>query len=71
MIFFPHIYLVAVFTQKINALVEHSETYHKDLVAKRCLAKLSQSRKRMMEYLRRTDYLKYAYVIKELDIRPV
>lgn len=59
----------AIFTHRINHLLEHLQRFRKDRATQRMLLKLVSKRKRILDYLRRTDLECYRALIKTLDIR--
>jgi small subunit ribosomal protein S15 len=60
---------IAVFTLRINYLTKHLQENAKDMGTKRSLVNLVGKRKRLLEYLKRTEIDKYRALIKKLDIR--
>lgn len=60
---------VALLTARINDLTLHFKTHSKDHHSRRGLLKLVSSRRRLLDYLKRTDNDKYLKLIKELGLR--
>lgn len=60
---------VALLTARINDLTMHFKTHAKDHHSRRGLLKLVSSRRRLLDYLKRTDNDKYIKLIKELGLR--
>jgi len=60
---------VALLTARINELTEHFKVHTKDHHSRRGLLKLVSQRRRLLDYLKRTDFSKYAGLIKELGLR--
>lgn len=60
---------VALLTARINDLTEHFKTHAKDHHSRRGLLKLVSQRRRLLDYLKRTDVAKYSGLIKELGLR--
>jgi len=60
---------VALLTARINDLTEHFKVHAKDHHSRRGLLKLVSTRRRLLDYLKRTDNTKYAGLIKELGLR--
>ena len=60
---------VALLSERINYLTEHFKTHVKDHHSRRGLLKLVQKRRRLLEYLKRKDAVRYADLIKKLGIR--
>jgi len=60
---------VALLTARINDLTEHFKVHVKDHHSRRGLLKLVSTRRRLLDYLKRTDNIKYTDLIKELGLR--
>ena len=60
---------IALLTARINDLTEHFKTHAKDHHSRRGLLKLVSQRRRLLDYLKRTDNGKYFSLIKELGLR--
>lgn len=60
---------VALLTARINDLTEHFRTHHKDHHGRRGLLKMVGKRRRMLEYLKRTDVERYRQLIDDLGLR--
>ncbi len=60
---------VAVLTDRINYLTEHFKTHSKDHHSRRGLLKMVGQRRRLLEYLKRSDVEGYRKVIGELGLR--
>lgn len=60
---------VALLTARINDLTGHFKTHAKDHHSRRGLLKLVSQRRRLLDYLKRTDVAKYSNLIKELGLR--
>lgn len=60
---------VALLTERINSLTEHFRVHSKDFHGQRGLLKLVSKRRRLLEYLKRTDLGKYRQLIDELGLR--
>ncbi|HSJ14932.1 MAG TPA: 30S ribosomal protein S15 [Longimicrobiales bacterium] len=60
---------VALLTARINDLTEHFRTHSKDHHGRRGLLKMVGKRRRMLEYLKRTDLERYRRLIDELGLR--
>jgi small subunit ribosomal protein S15 len=60
---------VALLTERINSLTEHFRVHTKDFHGQRGLLKLVSKRRRLLEYLKRTDLEKYRQLIDELGLR--
>ncbi len=62
---------VALLTGRINQLTTHLQTHRKDFHTRRGLHRIVGQRRRLLQYLRRTNPRRYQQVIQELDIRGV
>jgi small subunit ribosomal protein S15 len=60
---------VALLTARIEELTEHFRTHPKDHHSRRGLLKMVGRRRRLLDYLRRTDLERYRSVIEELGLR--
>ncbi|MEN9391550.1 MAG: hypothetical protein RL017_848 [Pseudomonadota bacterium] len=60
---------IALLTARINDLTLHFNVHVKDHSSRRGLLKLVSQRRRLLDYLKRTDVEKYAKLIKELNLR--
>ncbi len=60
---------IAMLTERINYLTEHFRAHPKDHHSRRGLLKMVGQRRRLLNYLNRTDVEKYRSIIKELGIR--
>ena len=60
---------VAVLTERINYLTEHFRTHAKDHHGRRGLLKMVGTRRRLLDYLKRTDASGYRQMIQELGLR--
>ena len=60
---------IALMTERINELTEHLRTHKKDHHSRRGLLMLVGKRRRLLNYLQRTDLDRYRALIKELGLR--
>ena len=60
---------IALLTTRINELTEHLRTHGKDHYSRRGLLKLVGRRRRLLDYLQRTNLEGYRALIKELGLR--
>ncbi len=60
---------IALFTHRINHLTEHLKKNHKDYNTERSLVRLVGKRRSLLDYMIKTDIVKYRELIKELGIR--
>jgi small subunit ribosomal protein S15 len=62
---------VALLTQRIRDLTEHLKVHTKDHHTRRGLLKLVGQRRRLLNYLKKSDIERYRAVIAQLGIREV
>ena len=60
---------VALLTERINYLTEHFKVHVKDHHSRRGLLKLVGQRRRLLDYLKSKDSVRYAELIRRLGIR--
>jgi small subunit ribosomal protein S15 len=60
---------VAMFTLKIQHLTEHLKINKKDMVTERSLVIMVGKRRKLLDYLKGKDILRYRNLIKKLGIR--
>ncbi|QKF81034.1 30S ribosomal protein S15 [Halarcobacter ebronensis] len=60
---------IAILTEQIKVLTEHLKTNKKDHSSRLGLLKMVGKRKRLLAYLRRTDYVKFTSLVADLGIR--
>ena len=60
---------VALLTNRIVYLTEHFKAHRKDHHSRRGLLKLVGQRRRLLDYLKRSDFPRYKAVIDRLGIR--
>jgi small subunit ribosomal protein S15 len=60
---------VALLTERINNLAEHFKTHKKDLHSRRGLLLMVSRRRRLLDYLRRSNHDSYSELIKKLGLR--
>ena len=60
---------LALFTFRINHLTEHIKQNKKDYSSRQGLLKLVGKRRRLLDYLHKTEIERYRAIIKELNIR--
>lgn len=59
----------ALLTARINEITQHFVTHKKDVHGRRGLVRLVSTRRKLLDYLKRTDVKKYTQLIKDLEIR--
>ena len=60
---------IALLTARINDLTEHFRTHQKDHHGRRGLLHMVSKRRRLLDYLKRTDIEGYRALIDELALR--
>ena len=60
---------VALLTERIQYLTEHFKTHKKDHHSRRGLLKLAGQRRRLLDYLKTKDGIRYKKLIEGLGIR--
>ena len=60
---------IALMSERINSLTEHFKAHVKDFHSRRGLLKLVSQRRKLLDYLKRTDADKYRSVIERLGLR--
>jgi small subunit ribosomal protein S15 len=60
---------VAVLTERIKYLTEHFRTHKKDHHSRQGLYRLIGKRRRLLNYMRRTDLEGYRKLVQNLDLR--
>ena len=60
---------IALFTERINHLTSHLKSNQKDFNTEKALVTLVGKRRRLLDYLKNKDILKYRELIKQLNIR--
>jgi small subunit ribosomal protein S15 len=60
---------VALLSERISYLTDHFKTHVKDHHSRRGLLQMVQQRRKLLDYLKRKDFDRYAELIKKLGIR--
>ena len=60
---------VALITERIKYLSDHLKANPKDYAGERGLTKLVGQRKRLLAYLKKSDFAAYSKITKELNLR--
>lgn len=60
---------IALLTGRINELTDHFRAHKKDHHSRRGLLMMVGKRRRMLEYLKRTDLERYRQLIEDLGLR--
>ncbi len=60
---------VAILTERITNLTEHLKTHQKDFASRRGLLMMVGQRRRLLDYLRRSEEPRYQRLIERLGLR--
>ena len=60
---------VALLTSNINQLQEHFKEHNHDHHSRRGLIRMVNTRRKLLDYLKRKDVTRYASLIKRLELR--
>jgi small subunit ribosomal protein S15 len=60
---------IALLTERINRLTQHMKKYKKDIHSRRGLIAMVNKRRRLLEYLKETDYEKYVEITEKLNLK--
>ncbi len=60
---------IALLTERINQLTAHLAVHKKDLHSRRGLLKMVSQRRRLLDYLMRTDVERYRAIVDALGLR--
>lgn len=60
---------IALLTERITYLTDHLKTHTKDHASRRGLLKMVGQRRRLLDYLRRTEPVRYKALLEELGLR--
>lgn len=60
---------IALLSERVNYLTEHLKMHKKDFHSRRGLLKLVGQRRRLLDYLMKTDIESYRQVVNELGLR--
>jgi small subunit ribosomal protein S15 len=60
---------IALLTERINELSEHFKSHAKDHHSRRGLLRIVSQRRRLLEYLRRNQPVRYQELIQRLGLR--
>ena len=60
---------IAILTERISYLTEHLKVHHKDNHSRRGLLKMVGRRRRLLDYLQKTDIERYRKIISDLNLR--
>lgn len=60
---------IALLSERLNSLAEHFRTHKKDYHSRRGLLKIVGRRRRLLNYLKRSDKERYEKIIERLGLR--
>ena len=60
---------IALLTARITHLTEHLKTHRKDFHSRRGLLMMAALRRKLLDYLKRTDLKRYQAIIEKLELR--
>ena len=60
---------IALLTARIAHLTEHLKTHRKDFHSRRGLLMMAARRRKLLDYLRKTDLTRYQAIIEKLGLR--
>ena len=60
---------IALLTERINMITDHLKTHYKDFNSRRGLLKLVGQRRRLLDYLKLKESLRYKAVVEALGLR--
>jgi len=60
---------IAILTEKIVRLTEHMKKHKKDVHSRRGLIAMVNKRRKLLEYLRETDYQRYLEISRRLELQ--
>jgi small subunit ribosomal protein S15 len=60
---------IAMFTDQINFMTKHMQESPKDFSTERSLIRLVGKRRSLLDYLQKTDIVRYRKIISDLEIR--
>lgn len=60
---------IALLSARISHLTEHLKSHRKDFHSRRGLLMMAARRRKLLDYLKRTDLTRYQAIIDKLDLR--
>ena len=60
---------IALLTERINTLSEHFKLHKKDFISRRGLLQIVNQRRKLLNYLKKTDPKKYEEILTKLNLR--
>lgn len=60
---------IALLTSRINHLTDHLRTHRKDFHSRRGLLQMASRRRKLLDYVKRTDLNQYNEILQKLSLR--
>ena len=60
---------IALLSARVSHLTEHLKSHRKDFHSRRGLLMMAAKRRKLLDYLKRTDLKRYQAIIEKLDLR--
>jgi len=60
---------IALLSSRISHLTEHLKTHRKDFHSRRGLLMMAARRRKLLDYLKKTELKRYQAIIEKLDLR--
>lgn len=60
---------IAILSERINYLTEHFKNFKNDHNSRRGMLKLVGQRRKLLDYLKKVNYLRYKKIVDELGLR--
>ena len=60
---------IALLTARINHLTDHLRDHRKDFHSRRGLLQMASRRRKLLDYVKRTDLPKYTELLQKLNLR--
>jgi small subunit ribosomal protein S15 len=60
---------IALLTERIKYLTDHFKSHQKDHASRRGLLKMVGQRRRLLDYLKRVDVVRYSTLLERLGLR--
>ena len=60
---------IAILTDRVNSLTGHLKTHKKDYASRRGLLMMVSRRRRLLDYLKKTDPERYLDILRRLSLR--
>ena len=60
---------IALLTARVQHLTDHLRTHRKDYASRRGLIAMTSRRRKLLDYLKRTDFERYTAILSKLKLR--